>query len=200
MSFLKRPGILPIVALVFTYKAGDALASAMLRPFLVDVGLELDDIGWLMGTVGSLMGLAGALVGGALVVKLGRKQSLIIFGLLQAAAVGAYTIPATTAVSTPTLYAIAGAETFCGGMATAALFTCMMDWCRPGANATDYTIQASLVVIATGIASGASGFLANNLGYVSHFALSAAASCMSVWFVIRLFPQAQWEKKEAECA
>ena len=53
----------------------------------------------------------------------------------------------------------AGVEHFASGMATAALFTAMMDWSRPSASGTDYTVQASAVVIATGIASTLSGCL-----------------------------------------
>ncbi len=38
-------------------------------------------------------------------------------------------------------------EHFAGGMATVALFTCMMKHCRPGHEGSDYTVQASIVVI-----------------------------------------------------
>ena len=57
-------------------------------------------------------------------------------------------------------------------MATAALFTCMMDWCRPGHSGSDYTVQASTVVIASGIAASLSGVTAHHLGCKAILALT----------------------------
>jgi len=151
--FLRRPAAARILLVVMTYKMGDAFATGMLRPFLADAGLSLADIGWLLGTVGFLSGLLGALCGGALVQRLGRRPALVGFGLLQAATVAGYAVLAHAGLGRGALYAICSAEHFAGGMATAALFTCMMDWCAPGSSATDYTVQASAVVIATGLAS-----------------------------------------------
>ena len=59
VHFLRRPGAVRIVAVLMVYKAGDALATGMLRPFLADAGLSLVDIGWLLGTVGFVAGLVG---------------------------------------------------------------------------------------------------------------------------------------------
>jgi predicted MFS family arabinose efflux permease len=74
------------------------------------------------------------------------------------------------------VFAVSVAEHLTTGMATVALFTAMMDRCRPGHEGTDYTVQASVVVIATGAASASSGFIAERLGYPLHFALAAALS------------------------
>src|SRR5690606_37837419 len=89
-GFVRRRGSAGWLALLVTYKAGDAFATSMLRPFFVDRGLGLGQIGWLLGTAGFVAGLLGALAGGALVGRLGRRRALIGFGLLQAAAVAGY--------------------------------------------------------------------------------------------------------------
>jgi len=160
----------------------------MLRPFLVDAGLSLADVGWLLGTVGFVAGLFGALLGGILVNRLGRKQALVWFGLLQALTVGFYALLAAGKLGAFALYLLCGAEHFAGGMATAALFTCMMDWCSPKTSATDYTVQASAVVMATGGAAALSGVSADILGYVGHFSLATALAFASVVIVFQLFP------------
>ncbi len=144
--------------LLVVYKAGDAFATGMLRPYLTDIGLGLSDIGLLLGTVGFVAGLLGALAGGALVNRIGRKPALIAFGLLQAATVAGYAALALGKPGLPELYVLCAAEHFSSGMATAALFTCMMDWCSRESGATDYTVQASAVVIATGAAGALGGF------------------------------------------
>ncbi len=188
VHFLRRPGAARLLLLIVAYKAGDAFATGMLRPFLADAGLSLEHIGWLLGTVGFVAGLVGALCGGALVNRLGRKTALVGFGVLQAAAVAGYAYLAMGRFSQTALYALCAAEHFAGGMATAALFTCMMDWCSREASATDYTVQASAVVIATGVASAVAGFSAQALGYLGHFCLATVLALGALAAVRRCFP------------
>jgi MFS family permease len=185
-DFLRRPGAGRVLLLITTYKAGDAFATSMLRPFLADAGLTLADVGKLLGTVGFVAGLLGALAGGALVNRLGRRRSLLAFGAAQAATVAGYAYVAIGHPRLGALYTLCAAEHFAGGMATAALFTSMMDWCRSGSSATDYTVQASAVVIATGIASAVAGVSAQALGYFGHFCLAAALALLSLAPVARL--------------
>jgi len=194
--FLRRPGARRLLALIIAYKAGDAFATGMLRPFLADAGLTLADIGWLLGTVGFVAGLVGALCGGVLVDRLGRRRALLVFGGLQAATVAGYAALAWAHPPRALLYLLCGAEHFAGGTATAALFTCMMDWCRPESSATDYTVQASAVVVATGLASALSGFSAQALGYGAHFVLAALLSLAALVMVRRCFPA----REESRCA
>jgi MFS family permease len=191
LHFLHRPGVSRLLLLIVTYKAGDALASGMFRPFLVDAGLDKEDIGRLVGIVGFASGLAGAFCGGALIHRLGRKTSLVVFGLLQAASVAGYAYLALGKPSWTALNLLCAAEHFVGGMATVALFTCMMDWCSRRTSATDYTVQASAVVIATGIASTVAGFSAQALGYFAHFCLSAGLALAGLALVFRCFPTAE---------
>jgi MFS transporter, PAT family, beta-lactamase induction signal transducer AmpG len=189
LNFLRRPGMGRVLALVVIYKAGDHFGTGMLRPYLVDAGLSLADVGWLLGTVGFVAGLLGALAGGALVNPLGRLRALVVFGLLQAASVGGYALLALGAPSRELLVLACGAEHLLGGMATAALFTAMMDWCRPGSNATDYTVQASAINIAGGLASTLSGYSAGALRYAGHFGLAALLAVGAVAVLPALFPR-----------
>jgi predicted MFS family arabinose efflux permease len=168
--------------LLAVYKLGEALASAMVRPMLVDAGLGLTDVGWMLGTVGSGMGLAGALLGGWGAGKLGRRRALLLFGILQALAVAGYAA-APAHPGKDVLLALCAAEHLAGGMATVALFTAMMDACRPHRAATDYTLQACVVVGATGLAAAFSGFVAQRLGYPGLFSVSAVLCLVAVGMV-----------------
>ncbi|MEM9692148.1 MAG: MFS transporter [Myxococcota bacterium] len=188
-AFFRRPSVWRVLIIIATYKFGDALAQGMLRPFLVDLGLTLSDLGWVIGTVGFVAGIFGALAGGALVNRLGRRTALLAFGLLQAAAVGAYAMLAFHPPETHVpIYAAIAFEHFAGGMATAALFTCMMDWCGEEESATDYTIQASTVVIVSGIAAAMSGFVVEANGYGGHFFAATILSCSGLGVVFAIFP------------
>ncbi|TQF17318.1 MFS transporter [Myxococcus llanfairpwllgwyngyllgogerychwyrndrobwllllantysiliogogogochensis] len=183
----RRPGAATWLVLLVVYKAGEALATGMLRTFLVDRGLTLTDIAWLLGGVGFTAGLLGALIGGSLVVKLGRRRALLLFGVIQATAVLLYALVASFPSSLPWLTAVCAVEHVASGMATATVFTAMMDACRPEHAATDYTVQASLVVLATGAAAAVSGFSAQALGYPGHFALSALLCLAGTLYVALAF-------------
>ena len=184
----QRPGTGTWFTLLVLFKAGEHLATGMLRTFLVDIGLRLSQVGWMLGVVGFTTGLLGALVGGALVNRLGHRRALLVFGTLQAGAVLLYAL-ATRSTSLPLLTFVCGVEHLTSGMATAALFTVMMEPCRPEHAASDYTVQASLVVLATGAAAAASGFSAQALGYAWHFTLSAAVCALAVvWVALTFHP------------
>lgn len=184
--WLKRPGVGGWLLLLILYKAGEALATGMLRTFLVDAGLSLTDLSWMLGVVGSTSGLLGALTGGALVNRLGYRRALLLFGVIQMGAVLLYALAARGA-SMSFLALVCGVEHLASGMATASLFTVMMHECRPEHAGTDYTVQASLVVIATGGAAAVSGYSAQALGYAGHFLLSAALCAVGTVYVLLTF-------------
>ncbi len=167
---LRRPGMARWLGALAAAKAGEALAGGMVRPFLLDQGLSVAQLGLATGTIGAAAGLAGALLGGVLVGLTGRLPALIALGLAQALTVGAWA--ALPGAPVPVLLAAVGLEHLVGGMFTVALFTRMMDACRPASAGTDYTLQASVVVLATGAAAALSGFSAQALGYPGHFALA----------------------------
>ncbi|HEU4535357.1 MAG TPA: MFS transporter, partial [Polyangiaceae bacterium] len=152
-GFFRRPGVGAWLAFVASFKAFESFGAAMLRPFLVDQGFGLADIGWALGTVGSAASLGGALGGGLLVNRFGRRGSLVAFGLAQSACLGAFALAAFAGASRPALIALCGLEHATGSMATAAIFTVMMDACRPKTAATDYTVQACANVMGNGVAS-----------------------------------------------
>lgn len=75
---------------------------------------------------------------------------------------------------------------FGDGMATVALFTLMMDASDPAHSATDYTLQASVVVIATGLAGIAGGVIGDAVGFAGLFAFSALLSAAGCAWLLHL--------------
>jgi predicted MFS family arabinose efflux permease len=176
---LYRTGMRRWLLVLVTYKSGEWFATGMLRLFLKDAGYSLEEIGAMLGFVGFSAALAGAIAGGALTARLGRRAALVVFGTLQTLAIGSFAI-ATRVPTVEVLYTVAAAEHFTSAMATAALFTAMMDFSRPTHAGTDYTVQACAVVIATGAASMSSGASAEALGYPVHFIAAAGLSAVGV--------------------
>ncbi|MFN0247972.1 MAG: MFS transporter [Kofleriaceae bacterium] len=187
--FLALPGVWPVLAMIALYKFGEASAQSLLPTFLHDAKISDGDIALIRGTVGFLAGMGGAIVGGILVTRLGRKRALIVFGFGQVFAVSGYAYLAFGSPALVELFVWAGVEHFASGMATAALFTSMMDWSRPVSSGTDYTVMASTVVIATGSAGLLGGVSADVLGYGWHFVLAASVCVIATLGVTRLFPR-----------
>lgn len=175
-----RPGLLPWLLALAAYKAGDATAAAMVKPLLVDAGLGLTDIGWLNGAGGSTAGMVGALLGGWGAARLGTVRAVVIFGAGQAVGAALWIVPALYGATPALLWTAVLGEALLGGMATAALFTAMMECSRPSRGATDYTVQACAVVVATGLAGSLAGLLAERVGYPAHFGLAALACVVGV--------------------
>jgi len=180
LDSFRRPHMGLWLVVLMTYKAGDSLGSVMLRPFLVDRGLQLADIGWMIGTIGFSAGLGGAVVGGLVLNQVGRTRSMIVFGLMHMLSMGLYALSAAGLGTVGWLYVFCASEYFAGSLASVALFAHMMDRSRVEASATDYTVQASTLAFATNVVGATSGFLAGSVGYTVLFMLSAALGLAGV--------------------
>jgi predicted MFS family arabinose efflux permease len=163
----------PWFAVLLLFKAGEGAETAMLRPLLVDRGLDLAAIGWLMGTVGFAAGLLGALLGGWVADRVAHRTALGLCGFAQALGLASWVVAAQSQWPAASLGAFVALEHLTSGMATAALFTAMMDRTHRQSAASHYTLQASLVVIGSGLAAALSGWSARQLGYAGHFGLCA---------------------------
>ena len=172
--FFRRPGILAWFLVLLFWRAGETMVQWMFNPLLVDRGYSLDEIGVLLGVVGSLASLFGAVLGGRLVSKRGRRPALLLFGTFQAVALAAFVLPAREIGGLTTIYCVVAASAAMGGMATAALYTIMMDRSQRATAATDFTLQQSLAAIGPVMAASLSGFSAAAIGYRGHFLVAAA--------------------------
>jgi predicted MFS family arabinose efflux permease len=74
-----------------------------------------------------------------------------------------------------------------GGMATVSLFTAMMDAALKETGASDYTAQASVVVLASGVGSALSGVSADALGYLWHFVVAGVVCVVGSLAMIPLY-------------
>nr|XP_061811979.1 schizokinen exporter SchE-like [Nerophis lumbriciformis] len=187
--FFRRSSILPWVAVLLLWRAGETMVQWMFNPMLVDLGYAVEQIGLLLGVVGSLASLFGAVVGGLLTARWGRRRALLSFGSLLALALLAYTVPGLGISGLTMIYTVVAASAAAGGMATAALYTRMMDHSRTATAATDFTLQQSLAALGPMVAAAGSGFTAAALGYAGHFALAASVQisvvALAAWALAR---------------
>ena len=170
----------------------------MFRPLLVDLGLSMADIGWMTGIVGSSVAIAGSLLAGGLVQPIGRRRSLILFGVLQAIAVAALTLPAVGVRNPIVLYIVSTGEVFARSVASTALFTVMMDKSRSDTAGSDYTLQSSVYVLGHRVGVPAfSGFIAAALGYTGVFLIGFLVCLMSVWLAAKVVQKSERNSEQA---
>jgi len=187
LSFVRRSGALIWLVFILLYVTGSSMAATMFRPLLVDLGLSMADIGWMTGIVGSGAAIIGSLLAGGLMQPLGRRRALILFGLLQAMAVVALTLPAMGIQNPVVLYGVSVGEVFARALASTALFTVMMDKSRRDTAGSDYTLQSSVYIIGHHVGIPAlSGFIAAALGYTSVFLIGFMVCLASVWLATQV--------------
>ena len=185
-GLLAQPGMLAWLAVVLTFKLGDALGSPMIKPMLVDQGWSNAELGQLT-LISSLVGIAGAVLGGLLYARLGALRSLLLFGTLQAAGIAALALLADAGAERSLVYPIALFEQAADGMSTVALFAAMMRQCRAEHEGADFTLQASAQLLLGGLVGLLSGVLATWLGYAGLFALAGAVGVMVLAMVLVYF-------------
>ncbi|MEK7355850.1 MAG: MFS transporter, partial [Bdellovibrionota bacterium] len=189
LHFLRRPGALLWAAVLLTYKLGHASATAMMKPWLVDVGYSPEQIAGILGSAGLVAGFLGAVTGGLLAAKFERRRLLIALTVLQALAVSSYLWPLMTERDTMKVLVATGFDHFTSGLATVTLFTLMMDACSKERAAADYTMQACLVVVSQISAGAISLILAEKFGYSQQFAVAALAGlgglCLTTFALTR---------------
>ncbi|MBI1861407.1 MAG: AmpG family muropeptide MFS transporter [Deltaproteobacteria bacterium] len=186
VSFFKTPGAGYVMAFLVTYKLADLLASALLTPFLLEVGFAKTDIGAVNKVFGMLSAMAGGLVCGAVIPKFGVYRSLWVFGLLQAASNFVFVGLALHGHSYPWMVAAIGVENFCGGMGTAALVAYIMSLCDRRFSATQFALLSSLTATARTVFASGTGFAANYLGWPKYFFFAALCAAPGLWLLSKL--------------
>lgn len=179
-DFMARPGMGWWLLTLACYKFGDSLASRMTGPLLRDSGLSLAQIGVMTGVAGATAGVLGAFLGGLAMVRAGHRAVLLTAGAMQALGLAGYLLVVGGLQHAYAIGAIVYFEQFADGLSTVALFTLMMDRCRAHAPGTDYSLQASLVVLATGIAATTGGLFTDHYGYATVFGVAAALTLLAL--------------------
>ena len=187
-GLLLQPGMLLWLAVVLSFKLGDALGSPMIKPMLVDQGWSSSELGQLT-LISSLVGIAGAVLGGLLYARLGALRSLLWFGGLQALGIAAMSLLVGGASERLWVYPVALFEQLADGMSTVTLFAVMMSQCRPEHEGADFTLQASAQLLLAGIVGAVSGLLANSLGYAALFISAGVLGLLVLGLVMIYFRQ-----------
>ena len=187
-SYFKRSGAIEMLAFIMVYKLGDALAAAMMTPFLLDLGFTRTDVGTVNKAFGLLSTIFGTLAGGAVIARMGINRSLWIFAFLQAFSNLAFAGLALVGKNYAAMVAAIGIENICGGMGTAAFIAFLMSLCDKRFTATQYALLSSLMAVARVLAGVPTGFMVKSLGWPLFYGVSVLGALPGILLLPRFAP------------
>ncbi|HIJ77862.1 MAG: MFS transporter [Desulfobulbaceae bacterium] len=201
LSFMDRKKIGAILAFIILIRTGEFMLSAMVAPFMVDLGIKVH-YGWISGGIGLPCSIVGAMFGGWLIARYSLKKMSFPFLLAQNLTNIVYMFlalflarlinintgnldPISIGADNIILVALVhGFDQFAGGLGTAVLMTYLMRICNQEFKAAHYAIGTGLMSVSGLYAGVMSGFLASWIGYGYFFGISFL---MSIPGMIMLF-------------
>jgi PAT family beta-lactamase induction signal transducer AmpG len=181
-ELLERPYIWPVLGFVLIFKLGDASMGFMVKPFWVDAHFSAAEIGLVSVNIGLVLSIAGGLAGGWYTDRAGIFKGLWVLGLFQALSNLGYAAAATLipygAGASPeawhraVMYSASAAESFTGGLGTAAFLAFLMAIVDKRHSATEYALLSSVFALSRSVAGWAGGFGAQEFGYAKFFLLT----------------------------
>ncbi len=188
VEYFNRQGALWILAFILFYKIGDTMASSMTIPFYLDIGFSKTEIGTVVKLFGFWATVAGSLIGGVIMIRLGIRRSLWIFGFLQAISTACFALLARIGHSIPALSGVIAFENLSGGMGTAAYVAFMASITNKRFTATQYALLTSLMGVPRVMASAPTGFLAKNLGWEGFFIVCTVIAIPGMLLLLKFAP------------
>ena len=204
LSFLDHGHIGFIICCIILLRTGEFLLSAMVSPFMVDLGSAL---------IGLPASIIGALIGGSLISRYSLKKMVVPFLLAQngtniiymglAFFLGNFVRINTGSVNPifigfgnlTVVASVHGFDQFAGGLGTAVLMTFLMQICRGKHKAAHYAIGSGLMSLSGLFTGVASGFLAARMGYGYFFGVSFILSIPGMIMAIPAVKLLNEEKK-----
>ncbi|BAU56842.1 AmpG permease [Halorhodospira halochloris] len=188
-EFFKRFG-LPVAILILlfiaTFRVSDIVMGVMANPFYLDIGFSKEQIANIAAAFGLAMTLFGAAVGGILVSRLGIAPMLIATAILAPLTNLTFSWLATIGPEIYGLIAAIVADNVTGGMAIAVFIAYLSSLTNTAYTATQYALFSSLMTLPGQFLGGFTGIVADNVGWVHFFMISAAAGMPAILLAILL--------------
>lgn len=193
-DLLMRPGrtlsmSLAMLALVITYKLGDAFASSLFTAFLQrGLGFAPDEVAALRKTIGVIAVLGGMMLGGLLMVRLRLWTALLAFGVLQAVTNLVFVAVAATHRDFGLLAVAIVGENLATGLGAVAFVAFLTALCDRRFSATQFALLSSLAAVGAIVLGPIAGPIADDLGWSAYFLISTAFAVPGLVLVLLLRP------------
>ena len=198
-DLLARPGAAWVLAFVLLFNLGTQLADTMAFPFYHALGFARDQVAKANGLPALAAALAGAAASAFLVARLGGSRTLILSALVQMLSMGLYLALYRAGPATPMLFAKVTLEGFAEALAQTTFLTYLSRLCSAEYTATQYALLSSMAPIAWRTLGGATGIMAQGLGWPAFFTatiLCALPGILIMGYLMRRFPSGLPPRRE----
>ena len=181
-DFFRRYGLAAFVVLLFvaTFRISDIFMGVMANPFYLDVGFTKEQIANVAAAFGLAMTLTGAGLGGLLVARYGIAWLLIVTAIMAPATNLTFSWVATLGPELYGLVVAIMADNITGGMAISVFLAYLASLTNTRYTATQYALFSSLMTLPGQFMGGFTGMVADHVGWVSFFVLSAGMGLPAV--------------------
>jgi MFS transporter, PAT family, beta-lactamase induction signal transducer AmpG len=199
-DFLSKRDALLILLFVILYKLTDTFAGVMTGPFVLAIGFDKASYAAIIKGVGLIASLAGGFAGGVLARALPLSRALLVAGILQALANFAFSWQAWVGVNHAALALTISIENFTSAIGTVVFIAYLSALCTsPAHTATQFALLTALASFGRTTLASVTGFVAAATGWVTFFALCAAAAIPGLallWLLTKRGDFAEIEQRE----
>jgi PAT family beta-lactamase induction signal transducer AmpG len=175
-DFLSRDLALGALVFVVLFKLADALAFALLTPFVLDLGFTLTQVATIRNGVGFVAALLGGFVGGFIARVLPLSTSLWVGGILQAIMVFAFSWQAVIGMNLPLLAVTTTIESFSDAVGTVIFVAYLSALCKnPLYTATQFALLTALAALGRNVFSLGTGYIEHAAGWPLYFIICVLA-------------------------
>ncbi len=205
LELFRRSDAVSILGFLVLYKFGENLATALIRPFLIQKCYVPEDVGLATATIGLTGLIAGTFFGGASTERIGLTRCLWIFGAIQAVGFLGYIAIDQLTPGSPCAGGVTGAlvqplshrlvmllavgvENLCQGMGTGAFGVMLLRMTQRQFSATQYALFSSIFAIGRIIPGPIAGYTADAVGWTPFYLLCTVASVPGLMLLQRFAP------------
>jgi len=198
--------IVPVLLLVGLYRLSDFTMGVMASPLYSDLEFSRLVVGGIQSGPGVLATMGGLFVGGFIAYRYGVMRALLIGAGITFLTNGAFAWLAATASGDDTLRltVVIVADNIAGGFVTTAFIAYLSSLTDATNAATQYALFSSLYSFFAKFVSGFSGVLADAVGWVSFFLVTASfaipAALLVIFIMVRGSEAARGIKPEPTAA
>jgi len=175
-DFLARHLAIAALAFVALFKLADALAFALLTPFVLDLGFSLTQLATIRNGVGFVVAVLGGFAGGLVARALPLSISLWIGGILQTIMILAFSWQAVVGKSLIWLTFTTTIEFFTDAVGTVIFVAYLSALCRnPLYTATQFALLTALAALGRNVFALPTGYIAHAVGWAWFFVICALA-------------------------
>jgi PAT family beta-lactamase induction signal transducer AmpG len=183
-----------VLLFMLLYKIGDAMATALLTPFYLELGFSLTEVGVVAKGAGPPAMILGLFVGGFAISRIGINKALWVFGVGQIVSTLGFSLLAQTGPDVRALAAVVSCEYLATGLGAAAFGAFVARTTNQRFTATQFALFTSLIALPRTAASSVTGYLAEAVGYSEFFVICAA---LGIPGMLLLFKVAPWSATPA---